>query len=555
MKIILLPLLLCQLLGLVRGNGGWTDGWVNTFSQGGLYIVSTMEKAEEATEYYMIELLRPRYPPPTAYDAIIGNFDNFNYAASDKMYEETKFILDYIVNNAIGTSMSFLESASPLPEPINAHAFTVIRFFTAVPLKVLLKSVAIRKVYPRIGPFLVKMAADRGLEYFCPSVITRFNDSFLRFKRGHLVALMVGVTQECTSPEVLLQLLKEYGKKLPSDIPEDLFTKIAKFQRFDRFLGYFRALLKVRYSDLKNVEPQINERVLYKMTFWDLKELYLIFNEKYKNLKTDLDRIQSTTKLSLRRNIRVVDWYLGGSKFFISAVMDQDNDSAKAAKWLCSNLMKGDGWRILVDTNSFNLAWILGTFDLLSIGNEGLEYAAKTGTPAILASFLSFNCLKDTGLENGIENSRFPELSAMQKDGTTRIKKGIIRLLPEMRRIASEYTSMSMNACGSFGQPKQNIIVNIDWVMDEFPHQEDIYELILAFLEVSLLLPRSVLISPEVLPKMTTFTEWTNAALISYCAAKKERPSVEFVPKERLPDPKWYLRNYDRSNLENRTFL
>jgi hypothetical protein len=243
--------------------------------------------------------------------------------------------------------------------------------------------------------------------------------------------------------------------------------------------------------------------------------------------------------------MRVVDWFLGGSEYFKTVL---SGEATKSATWLCSSLLKHkSGWAELVESNAHNIAWIAQDLGVISGKNADFELIIRHGTPAMLATILSFNDIDNTShLIDAVGNSRFPELTPMQRESTIRIKQGILRLLPEMRRVIDESND---SPCGGFGEPKHSIIVNIDWVANEFPHHEEIYELIYAFFEVVFLVPRSVVESVELFPKMTSFTDWINASLLQYCTKSDLRPTVELTPKQTLPFPKWYLRNYDCSNF------
>ncbi|PJF19530.1 hypothetical protein PSACC_00651 [Paramicrosporidium saccamoebae] len=486
------------------------------------YVLSAISSNADEMEYYMIELLRPRYPPFTPFDLLNNRNHKLEKLAGDQVYEYTKSALDFIINNSLDSSMAFLVSTLPLPGPINTGLLMSFQLFGAAPLRAIVKSAALRTVYPQLGAYLLRWSADFSVD-MCVEVMNNFKDPFLKFKSGHLRALVVGVTQECTPPEVLLNFLQLYTKALPSDVIEELFVKMATFKRFDRFLGYFRALLDVYYAQMRKLQPEFNEAKPYKILFWNLRNLHNVFNDanKYAALPSEIKRVQRDANLSLRQNMRVVDWFLGGSKYF-STVLSGEN--LESAKWLCSSLLKRrNGWKELVESDAYNIAWMAQDLDMLSGAGTDFELVIRHGTPAMLATILSFNEIDNAPqLADAVGISRFPELTPMQRESTVRIKKGIVRLLPEMRRAMNELYGFP---CGGFGEPKRSIVVNVDWVTNEFPHHEDVYELIYAFLEVALLIPRSVVKSVELLPKMLTFTDWINASLLQHCTKSDLRPT------------------------------
>lgn len=521
--------------------------WGNPDEEGTLlpfksYLVESLTTGADKMEYYMIELLRPRYPPFTPFDLLNDRDHKLEKLAGDQAYEYTKPALDFIVNNSVNFTVSFLVSGLPLPEVASSGLLMAFQLFGAAPLRAIIKSTALQTVYPRFGASILKWTADFSPD-MCIEVMSTFKDPLLKLKSGHLRALVVGVTQECTPPEVLLNLLKLHTKALPSNVIQEIFVKMTAFKRFDRFLGYFKALLAVHSAQMRILRPEFNEAKPHKVIFWKFRNLYNVFNDekKYAALSSEMKRVQKDANLSLRQNMRVVDWFLGSSEYFKSVL---SGENIKSANWLCSSLLKHkSGWAELMKSNAHNIAWIAQDLGVISGTSADLELVIRHGTPAMLVTILSFNDIDNASqLVDAVGISRFPELTPMQRDGTIRIKQGILRLLPEMRHVTDEFNGSS---CGGFGEPKHSITVNIDWIVHEFPHHEDIYELIYAFINVAFLIPRSVVGSVELLPKMISLTDWINASLLQYCTKSNLRPTVELTPKQTLPLPKWYLRNYN----------
>lgn len=277
----------------------------------------------------------------------------------------------------------------------------------------------------------------------------------------------------------------------------------------------------------------------------------LLYRVKVKEQFAEFEKIlQAASKGSIEQYISELDWFIGHSRIYRLAIQTggRHDDAMELLGLIQEALGLSERIPQLINANAINLLWLLFA-DEESVAPTTLQYIASTGTPAALSTALALNpetTLKGIQVKRGKPTVFLPKWLTMEV--LMNLKTAILALYPQALRIQHQFSPLNdilgRDICGSFGSPVHHFDVDLRGEEILISTVEEREQLALAFIEMSLKIPRAILPSGESLPWMPTTADWITGLLHLYCQARHSslKPIVQLHQRSRLPAPMWLRR-------------